>query len=359
MAESEAPETEAEIVRRGIGMLGERLPVGWSTRLSPVVDAPVDAVVEVSSADGQSATLLVEAKRVVDGRDVGPIRERLEALVQRFPRGQGVVMASYLSPSVRERLADVGLAYVDATGNMRLAIGSPGLFLSDRGADRDPWRGPGRPRGTLKGAPAAKVVRAVADFAGSWRIRALVRVSEASTGSTYRVVEFLEREGMATRDASGLVMVPDWAQVLRRWSEDYGVVRNSRITRRIAPRGLLDLMTRIGSTDPPCRYAVTGTLAAAEWAAHAPARLGMIYVADAERAADAWGLRPADAGANVILAEPAIDVVFQRTLTNREGGIVAAPTQVVVDLMTGPGRNPSEAEELLQWMKENERSWRA
>ena len=37
---------------------------------------------------------------------------------------------------------------------------------------------------------------------------------------------------------------------------------------------------------------------------------------------------------------------------------LAAPTQVVVDLMTGPGRSPNEAEELLEWMKRNERSWR-
>ncbi len=84
----------------------------------------------------------------------------------------------------------------------------------------------------------------------------------------------------------------------------------------------------------------------------------MIYVADAATAADSWGLRPADAGANVILAEPQYEVVFERSLKNVEGAIVAAPTQVVVDLMTGPGRNPSEAEELLEWMKRNEQSWR-
>jgi hypothetical protein len=359
MAQSGAPETEAEILRRGLAMLRERLPAGWSTRLSEVADEPVDAVVEVASADGQSATLVVEVKGVVEGRDVGPLRERLEALVQCLSGGQGLVVARYLSPSVRERLTDVGLAYLDATGNMRLEIDSPGLFVSDRGADRDPWRGPGRPRGTLKGAPAAKVVRALADFVGPWKIRALVEVSQTSTGSTYRVVDFLEREGMAMRDANGQVMVPDWAQVLRRWSKDYGFVSNNRITRWIAPRGLPDLMERIGSTDQPSRYAVSGTHAAAEWAAYAPARLAMIYVADAEEAAALWGLRPADAGANVILAEPTIDVVFERSLTNREGVILAAPTQVVVDLMTGPGRNPSEAEELLEWMQRSEPSWRA
>jgi len=84
----------------------------------------------------------------------------------------------------------------------------------------------------------------------------------------------------------------------------------------------------------------------------------MIYVADAEKMANLWGLRPVDAGANVMLAAPVFDVVFERSITNKEGVVLAAPTQVVVDLMTGPGRSPNEAEELLEWMKRNERSWR-
>lgn len=358
MARSDAPETEAEVMRRAAAMLAERLPAGWSTRVSLEVDGRIDGLIEVADTDGQSATLVAEAKRVVEGRDVVPLRAQLEALARRFPEGQGLLVARYLSPPVREKLSEAGLSYIDATGNMRVAIRSPGLFLSDRGADRDPWRGPGRPRGTLKGAPAAKIVRAVADFTGPWTIRELIDVAKTSTGATYRVVEYFEREGMATRDAGGLVSVSDWAQVLRRWSDDYGFVRNNRITRWIAPRGLPSLTKRIGSTDAPTRYAVSGSQAAAEWAAYAPARLAMIYVADADQASDAWDLRPADAGANVMLAEPEIDVVFERSLTTQEDVVVAAPTQVVVDLMTGPGRNPSEAEELLEWMKRNEQSWR-
>jgi hypothetical protein len=84
----------------------------------------------------------------------------------------------------------------------------------------------------------------------------------------------------------------------------------------------------------------------------------MIYVADAEKMANLWELRPVDAGANVMLAGPVFDVVFERSIQNKEGVVLAAPTQVVVDLMTGPGRSPNEAEELLEWMKRNERSWR-
>ena len=84
----------------------------------------------------------------------------------------------------------------------------------------------------------------------------------------------------------------------------------------------------------------------------------MIYAINAAEAADQWGLRSADAGANVMLAEPEIEVVFERTRESKQGVTVAAPTQVFVDLVTGPGRSPSEADELLEWMKQNEQSWR-
>lgn len=366
MPATDAPETENEIMRRGASMLVERLPAGWSARLKSEGGRRtkggrrrIEALIEVEGGDGRSATLIVEVKRAVDGRTVGPLRQQLATILEDFPEGQGLVMARYLSPPVREKLTEAGLSYVDATGNIRVEIESPGLFLSDRGADRDPWRGPGRPRGTLKGEPAARVVRAVTDIARPWTMRQLVNTSGASTGATYRVVGYLEREGLAARDEAGMVTVPDWVQILRRWSGDYGFLRTNRITQWIAPRGLPDLTKRIRTATDSVRYAVTGSQAAAEWASYAPARAAMIYVEDARRASEVWGLRPTDASANVVLAEPKFDVVFERTITNEEGVVIAAPTQVAVDLMTGPGRNPSEAEELISWMQRNEGSWRA
>jgi hypothetical protein len=359
MEEQGPPETESEVVRRTVALLIERLPRGWSAQLlPPTSDLRPDAVIDIVAPDGRSATLIVEAKRVVEGRDIDSIREQLARYAQEWPNALGLLVARYLSPPVRARLADEDVSYVDATGNVRVELPTPGLFLSDRGADRDPWRGPGRPRGTLKGEPAAKITRVLADFGESWTVRELVDVARVSTGATYRVVEYLEREGLAIRTPDARIGVPDWVRLLRRWSDDYGFVRSSQVTRWIAPRGLPDLLRRVAEGGEPGRYAVTGTIAAAEWAAYAPARLAMIYVDDSGKAADVWGVRPTDAGANVILAEPEFSVVFERRLTNKEGVVIAAPTQVVVDLMTGPGRSPNEAEELLDWMRRNERSWR-
>ena len=79
-------------------------------------------------------------------------------------------------------------------------------------------------------------------------------------------------------------------------------------------------------------------------------------VTDISTAADRLGVRAADTGANLWLAEPFDPVVFDRT-SDRTGLTCVAPSQLVVDMLTGPGREPSEAEELLDWMKKNQDAW--
>lgn len=357
---TDAPETEQEVTRRSLRLLRDRLPRGWSAseedEATVLGDRRADLVLRVSSPDGAGALLVFEAKRVLERRDIASVSDQLGWATRNLPNACGVVVARYLAPPVREVLDERGLSYIDATGNMRVTVSKPGLYVSDQGADQDPWRGPGRPRGTLKGIPAARVVRALVDVAGPWTIRELIRASGASTGATYRVLEYLERADLIKRDDAGMVLAPDWRALLEQWSKEYGFIRNSRVTRYIEPRGLNALLKKASGTDE-VRYTVTGTIAAAQWAAFAPARSAMIYVTDAAQAAETWGLRPADSGANILLAEPEADVVFDRSLTTSEGLVIAAPSQVVVDLMTGPGRNPSEAEELMNWMGRNESSW--
>jgi hypothetical protein len=42
-----------------------------------------------------------------------------------------------------------------------------------------------------------------------------------------------------------------------------------------------------------------------------------------------------------------------------DGVSYVALSQAVADLLTGPGRNPTEGEALLQWMQVNSEVWRA
>ena len=66
----EAPETESEVIRRSAAILTERLPAGWLAQLTISPDKRSDGLLEVASADGRTVKFVIEAKRVVDGRDV-------------------------------------------------------------------------------------------------------------------------------------------------------------------------------------------------------------------------------------------------------------------------------------------------
>lgn len=353
------PMSESEILRLGTTQIRERLPEGWKVTLEARKSHPfIDGVIELASPSNEKASLVLEAKRKLEGRAVEGLRRQFDQLTTDFPNSAKVVMAPYLSQPVRSRLTEAGLSYVDLTGNIRIELSRPGLFLADRGADSNPWRGPGRPRTNLSGEPAARVVRALVDIDTTWRITALIETAGTSTGATYRVVEYLETEGLAKRDESGAVWVDDWKRLLQQWSNEYSLVKNSRVTRWIAPRGIPALLERMAVKTLGSKYVLTGTLAAAEWAPYAPASLATIYAQDAEAAAQAWGLSATDANANVIIAEPQYSVVFDRSWLNELGVRTAATSQVYVDLAKGPGRNPNEAEELLKWMERNESEWR-
>jgi hypothetical protein len=352
------PSSEAEILTECAELLRNRLPDNWRVDVQRLpMDAAVDAMLALTAPSGEQVRFLVEAKRLLVSRDVPKVSEQLRWAADReLIDTKTMVMSRYLAPPIRERLSEGDMSYIDATGNILVQSSHPVLYVRDRGADKDPWRSPGRPCGSLAGEPAARVVRALIAGRGPWSARDLVSASGASTGATYRVLEFLQEEGLVQKTGTDYVL-ENWPKLLRRWSRDYSFFRNNRTSSYIEPRGLEALQSKAANSQYP-QYAITGTIAAAQWAPYAPARAAMVYVDDAARAANEWGLRPAEKGANVILAEPKYDVVFSGASTNRDGTVIVAVEQAAVDLLTCPGRNPSEGEELISWMERNESEWR-
>jgi hypothetical protein len=200
-------------------------------------------------------------------------------------------------------------------------------------------------------------VRALVDFAPPFGVPDLATKAGASTGATYRVIEFLEEQQLLKREPRGPITTVKWRELLRQWSRDYGFAQSNTVETFLEPRGLNALFDRL-VRNPDLDYVITGSVAAERYAPYAPARLATLYVRNLAEVASTLGLRQTTAGANVALAVGDYDVVFDRARTL--GGLrVAAPSQVVVDLLTGPGRNPSEAEAMLDWMESDERSWRS
>jgi hypothetical protein len=352
--------SEAQVLRAVMELIRERIPSGWALTAAASDDersSSVDAEFVLSAPDGRTAKAIVEVKSGAPaGRQAAgtaqKLRERADA-EQALP----MLLARYLAPQVRDELTRIGVSYGDVTGNIMLSAVEPGIFLSDRGEDRDPARSPGRPRGTLKGDPAARVVRALLDYSRQWRVRDLIAESGASTGAAYRVLDYLDREGLADRE-DGLWSVPSWERLLRAWADDYNFLAENTVTRYIDPRGVEHFQESLQEGSVP--YAVTGAAASRVWTSVAPIRSIFVYVPDAGRASEQWGIRPTETGANVVLLEPrsAKAVVFERARTFAEGFWHVAPAQVATDLLNGPGRDPQEAEELIRWMRDNEPEWR-
>lgn len=352
-------EREADVLRAAVDVLRAYLPPKWALQVSiPGPNRLIDAELRVRAPDGSEMVALVEAKRLLNTRDVPTVVEKLRQAAATAAEGGAALLlvARYIAPATRQRIVESGAGYIDVTGNLYLAGNQPALLLRDRGADRDPWRGPGRPRGTLKGPPAARVARALIDFAPPYSVPELAERAGASTGAAYRVVEFLEEQRFLQRAERGPITVVEWRAVLERWSNDYGFARSNTVVTFLEPRGISAVRDRLRD-NVDFDYAITGSMAAEGVAPYAPSRLAMIYVRDISSVAKALGLRATTTGANVALAAGEYDVTLERVRLV-DGLRYAALSQVAVDLLSGPGRNPSEALALLDWMERNESAWR-
>ena len=352
------PPTGTQVARRVERALAERIPSGWSLRArigAPAGRYRVDLLAEIASPGGATAVIAVEIKRTLEPRGVLQAVEQIAAITAgALPRAVPVVAASYLSPRTRALLRDRGVGYVDTTGNVRIEASTPGLFISADGVDRDPW-----PRDhklqSLRGRGAARAVRAIIDTFPPYGVRQLAQSTRASAPTLSRVLDLLEREAIVTR-MRGAVSAVDWQGAIRRWTEDYDQTDSNTSTMALEPRGLPAFEKKLRATK--FEYVATGAFAAQRFDPIAPARLAAIYTTDAIEFIDHMDLRETEAGANVLILEPFDPVVFDRVV-DPDGLRCVAPSQLAADLLTGPGREPSQGEHFLKWMEQNEHVWRS
>jgi hypothetical protein len=357
------PASERDVSRRAAELITERLPRTWTSELREEVGSGRrnnNAMLALQAPDGSRAVVVIEARRAVETRDAIPIAELLKALSAEFTDGEvvatGLLAAPYVNPATRSRLTDFGVGYADSTGNLSLRLDRPALFLRDAGQDKNPWRGPGRPRGSFKGGTAARVFRALVDFTPPYSVPELIRLADASSGVTYRAVEFLEREDLIRRDPRQGIVSVKWRELIERWSLDYGFAVSPSASGFLEPRGTERAFEKLRAGD--LKYAVTSSSANQFFAPYAAVRALSVYVTSIDEAVAALDLRSTPGGGgNVLLAVPEDEVAFARTQIF-DGLVVAAPSQVAADCLGGPGRAPSEGMYLLKWMEANETAWR-
>jgi hypothetical protein len=340
------------LIERVLQRMANRLPTGWQLRttVSPIGRGQRDAILTIAGPAKTTGSVLIAAKQRLEPRDVA----HWAAVARPAPNRPILVIAPFLSPRTQERLKASGFGYADLTGNVRLSLAKPALFLEATGAIENPDPAV-RDRKSLRGAKAGRLVRALVDFRPPLGVRELAKRASTDAGYASRIVDVLTRDALVIRTARGPITETDWAALLRRWSQEYSPFQRKRVAWYLAPRGIAPVIEQLNTAS--ARYAVSGSWAATQFAPVAPTRLLLCYTDDADVMARALELKPTEAGANIALVIPFDPIVYERT-SQKKGVTVAAVSQIAVDLLTSPGRGPNEGEALIEWMRDHEHAWR-
>jgi hypothetical protein len=355
---SNMPSASNILVKQGVQELQSRLPPGWylsDVRIeeSRGSDSRIDAVAALHAPSGQTGRIAFETRARLAPKDVAGLAEYARARAAQVQAAL-IVVAPYLSESTRARLREREVGYLDLTGNARVIVPEPGLFIETQGATEDPDP-ENRPARSLRGPKAGCIVRALIDRKRSPGVRELAALTGTDAGYLSRVLAFLDKEALITRVDRGRIQSVDWPVLLRRWAREAPLESRGDVRSYLEPRGLSSLVNRL--TQSVEQHVVTGSLAANVFAPAAPPRLATIWIRNVPEAATRLGLRPVETGANVLLIEPRDGGVFVGA-ANRQGFCCAAPSQIAADLLTSPGRGPAEGEELISWMQAHEEDWR-
>ena len=366
------PKTSVEIISAAVRLINEKvaplmkLSVDIEKNLKGLKTAgrQLDALIKLTNQANAAAKFGVEVKKTAEIRDLQNAANQIIKFVEQNNNVQPMIVARYLSEPAQRWLREQQISYADATGNFMLSSPSTStLVISDSGAKSDPWRMPGRPRNTLKGEPAARILRSLIENIPPYSLPKLSKLADSSSGVTYRTIEYLDRQSLITlekvmtgsRETSQITGVA-WRELIEAWSKDYSFAQSNSVRSYLEPRGIEEVIKRLRKIDPD-KYAVTGSVAASIYEKYAEAKQIRIYAKNPSQLVNELGLREVDSGANVQIAATEYDSVFKGTILKNDISSVALP-QIAVDLLSGPGRNPSEGKALLDWMSKNERRWR-
>ncbi len=333
------------LLREGLVVLANLLPKGCSLAPSSLNKRPSEVgewIVVRDRARGK-VTCLVLARRRVESRDLGTI-----AASAARTRNPVLLVSTYLSPVVRERLRGFGIGYWDLTGNIQ--IGFADLDLCIERAGTGSAGGGEHSARSLSGEMAGRVARALIDLTPPYALGALAERAGVETSCASRMVAFLAEAGLLRRKLRGKIEAVDWPEVLRRWSLDAPLWSRGAETRHRCPRGVPDLLTRLSRSG--FLHALTGELAFARLAARAHPDVAVLYVDDIAEAAAQFKLQTADDVGNVVLVKPNDRSVFHRS-TESEGLRYVSPSLMAADVGAS-----DTFESVLAWMAEHESAWR-
>ena len=361
------PPEQRNLIAEAISWLRNNLPSTWKaeavsqTMASTGPSKPnrvVDALISLSTPQGGGTNFLVEAKSTFAPRDaerfLTGMAQQLRILNPNYPI---LVVTPWLSERSQEVLTAEDINYLDFTGNVRIALNYPSLYIASKGASRNPAPSP-RAAARLKGPKAGRLARLLVDVMPPYGVGQISEVTGLAPGYISRLLTSLDEEAIIERTKRGQVVSVDIPHLLRRWTQTYDVFKSNETSSFVAAQGpqeVLDRLASLPASSPP--VAVTGSFSAVRFAPVAAPSLLVLFCSEPSTLARELRLLPSDRGSNVALLRPFDPVVWERT-TEVSGVRYAAVAQTAADCLTGNGRMPAEGDALSRWMEANQTQWR-
>ncbi|MCU1362839.1 MAG: hypothetical protein JWM55_667 [Acidimicrobiaceae bacterium] len=358
---------ERNLIEQAVTWFQVNLPPTWKAEAtSQTVISPgpsqtsrvVDALLTISTPQGGGTNFLVEAKPTFAPRDaerfLTGMARQLRLLNPSYPI---LVVTPWLSERSQEVLTAEDINYLDLTGNVRIALNHPSIFIYSKGAPRNPTPSP-RAAARLKGPKAGRLARFLIDVTPPYGVGQIAQITGLAAGYISRLLTSLDEDALIERSGRGQVDSVDITSLLRLWTQTYDVFKSNQTSSYVAAQGPEDALDRLSSlTQETFPVIVTGSFSAVRFAPVAAPSFLLLYCSEPSTLAKELGLLPADRGSNVALLRPFDEVVWERT-TYEEGVRYAAVAQTAADCLTGNGRMPAEGEALAKWMEGNQFQWR-
>ncbi|MGN9889669.1 helix-turn-helix domain-containing protein [Micromonospora sp. L31] len=354
-------DTESGLLQRARLHLADLLPPAFELS-DAVLDSQgpfegSDAVWQLHEQNAGYSLILVEAKQSLTPREVSRLRKQLSGPVMRLMRNPTVLcVAPWLSPRTRALLDEAGFSYLDFTGNVRLRIDRPAVYIRLQGADRDPNPKP-QSQARLHGPKARRLVRLLVEATPPYRLKELAEAGGLTPGYVSKMLYSLDEQALVERDPRGVVERVDWAGLLLASTERYDLLRNNQASTFIAQEGARVLYGRMLTDITRPSVVVTGSFAASDIAKVAAPTQLVLYVRDPEHMRNFGRLLPTDRGADVVLLQPE-DIAQVRGTRTVDGLQHVGLSQLVLDCLGGNGRLPEEGQAVLDWMRAHEDAWR-
>jgi hypothetical protein len=352
------PPTEEALLEATLKTIQDRLPPRWEVEWTNYgTEEGQDRLLSVKSPNSSGRGFIVEVKRSLTPKEVTATFN--PDLVRRLRVMSGgtpiLVIAPFISPRSQELLSQQDISFLDLTGNIRLVLDNPGLFIETTGATRNPYS-VSRPTRGLRGAKAGLIVRTLIDALPPYTVSEIADAAGVVPGYVSRVLETLEGEALVIRGARRQVINVEWQELIRRRAAALDLLAEHTSNAYVSPNGARNALEAIAATKE--RALVTGSFAAVRLAPVAAPVLLVAYSMRPDDVASELNLRPVSEGSDVVLVRPENPGVFRGA--KEDGGIAwAGPSQIAIDCFSGSGRMPSEGQAVIEWMALNEDQWRA